>query len=438
MIKLKLLDLAKKSKINRWYDFFLATLQWERRQLEEYQNARLRKLLQYAYDNIEFYRMGMQERNVLPSQVNSFRDLERLPMIHRDDIRANGNKLTPVAIELSKCHKGTSSGTTGVPITYYHDVTGESAGMAAGYVLWSMSGWRFGKRNVHIWGNATSIQRWATWSSRAKNVLIRQLNIPSIWLDDPEGIEDVSRKIMKFDPISIEGYPGAIYTLAQHCQKKGYSLPSLKQVLTTAENLESYQRSLIEKVFAPTGDLYGSGEVLGIATRPIADDKYYVFDPHVIVEAVDSWIPGTKDVVVTDLDNYAMPLIRYRIGDMIDDLHLPEKGSQYPFSYFNRIIGRNSDIVDLPNGKRFHPINIFGGTLFRKYPEIVRHKVIWNGKLLKILFETVKPVNAKGIETDIKELLSVYEVPFMIKYVDQILPATNGKYKYFEKVVSAD
>lgn len=432
------MDFAKKTKISHWYKYFLATLKWERKKLNEYRNERLRKLIQYAFTNSDYYRSVMQEKNISPEQINSIDDLERLPAIDRNIIIHENINLVSHAISFSRLHKGTSSGTTGIPIHYYYDNIGLSAGVAACYTLWSMSGWEFGQRNVHIWGNASSIQRWSKWSSKAKNALIGQLNIPSIWLNDPENIENVAKKIIKFDPISIEGYPSAIYTLAQHFQTKGYSLYSLKQVLTTAENLEGYQRELIEKIFAPTGDLYGSGEVLGVATRPIGDDKYYVFDPHVIIEVVDSGIPGMKDIIVTDLDNYGMPMIRYKIGDMIDDLYLPEREDKYPFTYFKKIFGRSSEIVQLPNGKRFHPVNIFGGTLFRKFPEITRHKVIWNGESLLFQFENQKPLNKDELESQIKELLAGYAVPFVIEFTNRILPSKNGKYAYFEKVSLVD
>jgi phenylacetate-CoA ligase len=298
--------------------------------------------------------------------------------------------------------------------------------------LWGMSGWRLGQRNIHVWGNETSIQRWRSWGSRAKNTLLKQRNIPSTIMNDPDLLDVAANEIIAYDPLSIDGYPGAIYSLAQHFKVKGYRLRNLKQVLTTAENLENYQRELIESVFAPTGDLYGSGEVLGIATRPITDDKYYILEPHVIVEAIATGMPGMKDVVVTDLDNQGMPLIRYRIGDMVDDLKSPDKDARLPLAYFYRLMGRSSDIILLPNGKRFHPVNIFGGTLFRKFPAIARHKVVWNGVALKFVFERSSPLNEKQLQIELECLMAGFDVPFSVEYTYKMPLQPSGKHTYLE------
>lgn len=434
MFRLHILDLAKKTKINFWYNRFLSTLDYDRKKILEYQNDRLNMLIHYVYDHIPYYRKIMLENKISPRQIKTANDLVSFPLLDRDIIRHEQQNLLSKKDSRTQLHEGSSSGTTGIPITYYHDAEGFSAGVASGYVLWNMSGWRPGQRNAHIWGNATSIQRWSKWSSRAKNVLMRQMNIPSILLDDPEQIESVSQKLISFNPVSIDGYPGAIFTLAQYFQKNNYSLKNLKQVLTTAENLENTQRELIEKILAPTADLYGSGEVLGIASRPIADNKYYVFEPHVIVETVASEMPGMKDIVVTDLDNYGMPMIRYKIGDMIDGLYQPEKDARYPFTYFKKIMGRNSDIILLANGKRFHPVNIFGGTLFRKFPEISRHKVVWNGESLNFIFEISRPLDENHLKQQLKELLAFYEVSFSVEFVNKLFPADSGKYRYLEIV----
>lgn len=434
MLILNILDLAKKTEVANWYKLFIDTIKWDREKILDYQKIRFLKLIKFVYANVPYYKRIMSEKKLLPEQIKSVDDLSFFPILDRDIIRIEQQNLLANKIAPFRLHKGSSSGTTGIPINYYFDMKGFSAGVAAGYALWNMSGWKPGQRNVHVWGNATSIKRWNTLSSRAKNVIFRQINIPSIHLDDPMKIEAVANKIIKFDPISIEGYSSAIYTLAQYFQQKGYILKSLKQVLTTAENLENQQRELIENVFAPTADSYGCGEVLGIATRPIHDEIYYVLEPHVIVEAMDSGIPGMKDILVTDLNNYGMPLIRYKVGDMVDNLYQPEEHAKYPLMYFKNIIGRISDIILLPNGKRFHPVNIFGGTLFRTFPEISRHKVVWNGELLKFVFEINKTPNKIELKRQLTELLISYDVSFTVEYTNKLLPTSNGKYRYLELV----
>jgi len=431
MFKLKLIDLAKGSNISDQYKFYCSTLNWSRDQIVSHQNKRLKSLVNHSYINVPYYRNWMVNHNIIPQDINSIEGLKILPVLDREIIHKHNKDLVAHNNKTKNLHIGSSSGTTGIPINYYHDTQGLSAGKAANYALWLMSGWTPGQRNIHIWGNSSSVERWNSISSKLKTKLMHQLNIPSTLINESD-LEEIADKIIRFRAMSIDGYPSAIYTLAKFFKQKNLRINELKQVFTTAENLEEYQKEIIEDVFAPTGDMYGSGEIMGIAFRPIGDDRYYVFEPHVIVEVLDSGVEGMKDVLVTDLDNYAMPMIRCKLGDLIDDIYIPETDFKYQFSYFKKIIGRSADIITLPNGMRFHPINIFGGTLFRQFPFISKHRVVWDGKLLRIIFEVNGGVDDSSLKQKIDELLKRYEVSYSIEYTSKLLPSSNGKYKYIE------
>jgi len=430
---LKILDISKNLNVLSAYRHFSQTLIKSRSEVLKYQREKLKNLVIHAASSVPYYKLSLDKRIIQSiKNADSENILKLLPLIDRDTIQNHRNDFISSLFNTKELIKGSSSGTTGIPIEYYSDKDGISAGVAAGYILWGMSGWQIGQRNVHIWGNKSSIERWDTISSSAKNWIINQKNIASTLLNDPSKIEIIAQELIKFYPISIEGYSSSIYSLAEYFKEKSLKLGSLKQVITTAENLEDYQKRLIEEVFAPVGDLYGSGEILGIASRPAGDDKYYIFDPHVIVESVDSVLPGMKDVLITDLDNYGMPMLRYKIGDMVDEIHEPSPESKYPLGWFTKIYGRSSDIITLPNGMKFHPVNIVGGTLFREFPEITRHKVIWDGSVLKFIFETRSFKKSVQLENILTKTLSPYQVDFSIVYTDKIPPGENGKYNYME------
>lgn len=432
MIRLRLIDLFKGTNVHYWYKHFQSLNFSSRNEVIKYQNNKLERLIIYSYNNVDYYKMLFKKHNLIPDDIRSVNDLMRLPIIDRDIIRENLKLLKSNEINISKMHKGSSSGTTGIPITYYKCINGLSAGIASLYILSGMTGCKIGDRSVHIWGNATTIKRWNTLQSRIKNYFINQLNIASSFLDSNKGISESLEKIIRHNPESIDGYPSSIYAVAKYLEKNKISIDKVKQVITTAENLEPNQRDLIEKYLGPTSDLYGSGEVLGIAIRPISDEKYYIFDPNVIVEAVESGIEGMKNLIVTDLNNYGMPLIRYKIGDLIDDVFEPDETCKMPFTYFNKLIGRSSEIIILPNGRRFHPVNIFGGTHFRKFKNINRHKVIWNGEKLTFVFEVTENFNDTELKLGIDMMLNDYNVNYRIQYTNKIQPSSSGKYKYME------
>jgi phenylacetate-CoA ligase len=433
-ILLRAIDLAKGTNVYSWYRFFQKTLSWDRKQVESYQSERLQQLIQHAWKTTPYYRSEFDRLGLKPGDIESASDLKKMSILDRDTIHDNMERMLSSKFSIKNLHKGSSSGTTGIPIKYYINTDGLSAGIAAGYVLWSMSGWEAGQRNVHIWGNENSIKRWRTLSSRIKTFFFQQKNIASTQLNNPDNTEKLVQEIIQFKPKSIEGYTSSIYTLAQHFQSQTQRLENLEQVLTTAENLEPHQRELIEAVFAPIGDLYGSGEVLGVATKPLGDDRYFVLAPHVIVETEETGIPGMKDLLLTDLNNYGMPMIRYKIGDMVDELHKPTTNAKYPFNWFKSIQGRSSDIIVLSNEKKFHPINIFGGTSFRKFTEITRHKVVWDGVSLKFIFEVKSMPDQKEVHTLLQKMVNDYNVPFSIEYTGRLSPSASGKYKFLEIV----
>jgi len=430
--KLALLDLAKHTRIASRFNFYLKTLEWDREKLVAYRNDRLRKLIRFAFENVPYYRRIMNEGRIRPDQIKSAEDLSVFPILDRDTVQREGERLRASGGRRSRLWPGSSSGTTGIPVFFVQDANGISAGFAAIYVLWSLSGWTPGRRHLHIWGNSVTIQKWDRWSSKAKNLFMRQMNIASPLLDHPGKIEEIAAKIVAFNPFSIEAYPSTIHTLAGYFQRQGLSLPRLAHVLTSAENLDAHLRNLIERVFAPVVDMYGCNEMLGIASRPIDDDKYYIFEPHVFVEAVDAGVSGLKEILVTNLDNYGQPFIRYRLGDLIDGLFEPEKGARYPLAYFRRVMGRDSEIIRLPNGKRLHPIHVFAGKIFHKFPEITRHRVIWDGKSLTIVLEVSGSTNERELDRQLIEVLRPYDVSFKIEYTAKLLPSPGGKYRYVE------
>jgi phenylacetate-CoA ligase len=399
-------------------------------QIRAIQEEKLRKLARHAYQHIPWYRQAFEQAGLTPAHIRSGEDLPALPILSRDDIRDNLQVLMQPNFS-GKVVKSSSSGTTGIPIVYYHDMNALSAGVAAIHRLYDMCGFPIGARNVHVWGNMASIQRWRTLSSQFKQLVYRKKNVAAPLLNDPANIPRIVRQIQRFKPRVIDGYSNSLYVIAQYLRQNDLRIPSLRLVVSTGENLDPHQQQLIEQVMAPVADLYGCSEVNGVAIRPPHVDRYYIFEPHVLVETQP--VPGQKmrEILVTDLDNYFMPLIRYKIGDMIDDIQPARDDAPFPFAFFTKLYGRSTDHVALPGGVKLFPVNIFGGTLYRKYPQITRHQVIWNKRRLRFVFETQQPLEKSALEADIKASLREYQIDYQIEYTSKLPPGKNGKHQYF-------
>jgi phenylacetate-CoA ligase len=430
---LKLEDIAKGTQINSFYLKYRSYLGYDIEKIKEIQRKKLLLLIEHAARNIPWYEKQMTLSGVNFKDIAAIDDIKMLPILSRDEIQENLDQLLWNGYK-GKVFKGSSSGTTGIPIKYFKDVSATSAGTAAGHILKGLSGWIPGMPSVHIWGNSESIKQWNTIFSIIKQRVYSRMNISSSRLNDSEQLKNIVEKISKHNPKVIDGYTNSIYELATYLSRNSITIPTVKMVFTTAENFENHHLKLIESSIAPVSDLYGCSEINGIACKPINDDKYFIFDPHVIVETINSAISGMKEILVTDLDNYYMPLIRYRIGDFIDDIYPASSSNAFPFSYFSNIYGRTSDYVVLPNGKKIFPVNIFGGTLYRKYSAIKRHKTIWNGEKLIFVFEVKGDIDLEMLNKEIMQSLSSYGVSYEIKITEKLLPSGNGKFKYFEKI----
>lgn len=424
-------DIYKGSTIRKDFSFYRKTATWDAEEVNKYQLKKLKDLLRNASENSTYYKDLFKSVDFKVDNLNSVEDLNKLPILTKEDIINNTNNILSKEKNI-KLIKSSSSGTTGIPINYYHDIKSYSAGIAAGYFIWSLSGWRFSDRSIHIWGNPSSIKKWNKFSSITKRYLFNQIYVPSFLLNNPSNIPSIIDLIRKNKPKTIDGYTSSIVNLAMFIKENNIEIPKLNAVFTTAENLLENQIELIESAIGPVSDTYGCGEINSIAVKPVGCDKFYIIDPHVVVECNDIDGSDMKSIIVTDLDNYGFPFIRYKIGDLVSSIDNPSKNDLLPFRSFKNIYGRTAEIITLPNGKSIHPINMLGGTLFRYAGGIVKHKVVWTGEKLLFIFVTNNNYNKQSVSQLVENLLKPYEVDFEIIEVDNIPIPKSGKHLYFE------
>ncbi len=432
MFRTTVLDFIQRTKIDAYVRRYASLLSAGRSQIQAYQNERLSRLVHFAYHNVPYYWKTMRERGLSPEQVKSAADLKLFPVLERETIRREGKNLLAATIPFGRMRSISTGGTTGTPVMIAHDVEGYSAGLAAGYFLRGLSGWKAGRLHLRLGGDPAIRGRWNRRNSKDEDVLLRQIHLSVSHPDDLEKIAGLADRIVALDPDSIEGAPSVLHALARNVQSRGLVFRNLGRVFATGEPLSSREKQNLEIVLAPVADLYGCGEAFWIASRPVHEDRYCICDPHVIVETEDSRVAGVKDLLVTNLDNRGLPLIRYRVGDLIDGLQEPESDARLPFTTFHRLIGRNSEIIRLPNGLSLHPLQAFGGNLFRQYPAITRHRVVWNGASLLFLFEVAGPFPREELERQLAQWIRPYGAPYAVEYAAKLGPSAAGKPGVFE------
>jgi phenylacetate-CoA ligase len=330
---------------------------WTRKDLVAYQDERLAHLVAFASKEVPYYRDLFQERRIDPREIRSAADLKRLPLLAKSTIRAGHERFIAASSRRSVLSMGRTSGTTGAPLTLYRDLAS---------ITWEkerLSRWRRragvlpGERRVVIRGDhfiPTGERTDRPWLvDRLANLLL----VSSYHLSG-DTLPAIVQKIRDFSPAALEGYPGALQTLAQHVSRTQQNL-AVRAVFTSSEQVYEHQRAAMKRAFgADVFDQYGMAERAALASE--CDRHRLHLDMEcTIVEILrpdgGPCAPGQSgEVVGTSLTNFAMPLIRYRTGDVATLGETPcSCGLDRPF--LAELEGRDDDFVVGANGRRFSP-----------------------------------------------------------------------------------
>lgn len=315
------------------------------------QLAALKVQLRHAYDTVPYYRTAWRAAGVHPSDVKSLTDLAAFPILTKTDIRTHERELLSTAFDAARLRVKRTSGSTGVPLTVRIDEPAVQWKAACTIRSDEWSGWRLGQRVAKVWGNPE--YRHFGWKGRLRNYLFdRAVYLDTIHLTD-ERIAEFTRTIRRHRPGLIFGHAHSVYLLACSLKKSGIDDIRPNGIITTAMPLHDWQRTVIEEVFGrPVTNRYGCEEVSLIASQCEHHQGL-----HVNADSVFTEIGEEGKLLVTDLTNRAMPLVRYQIGDVVvgSDRVCP-CGRGMPM--LERIEGREADYVVTPSGSLISGISL--------------------------------------------------------------------------------
>lgn len=290
---------------------------WEPERIQRWQDDRLSRIVDYAYENIPFYRKRFREHSVRPEDVEGVTHLSRLPILTKDQVRAAGRELTNGDRNLVHGH---TSGTTGTPLDLWYDRGMCVVNNAADWRQKMWAGMRPGDWLGLLLGRIVvplEQQEPPFWRvNRIHNqVWFSAFHLTSEHL--PAYAEEMRRRGLRY----LEGYPSTLYVVAKHLLDQGERLP-LVAVFTSSETLHAVQREVIEEAFCCTlYDFYGLAERIAFAGECEEHEGKHLFQEYAVTEIVDDdgrpvpagergWLTGTT------LWNRGMPLLRYRTSDM--------------------------------------------------------------------------------------------------------------------------
>lgn len=347
--------------------------------IDKLQLEKVRLLMVHAYEHVPFYKTRFDNCRFDPYNISDKSDLEIIPPLTRKDLQMYfSDDLRADNYNPNQCYVSKTGGSTGKPVSFMRDNKCLAIGTAASYAGWEMSGWSLGEPTLTIWGNPTTVKNhWEKPSSRLKAFLSNQYRFPAYELKSADAFKKLTALLFSAKPKYITGYTRAIFLLAEYLRKENISLDfQVKGVLTTAETIFDNQRESIQSSLGPVYDCYGCGEIHSIAYQCSPGGNYHIMDWHVLVQYESTPDINESTLLITDLDNYAFPLIRYRNGDLAIPSNSTSCNCGRNSSQLKRISGRTSDIIQTKSGGYFVVPSLIGISALREAEGILEYQFV--------------------------------------------------------------
>ena len=396
------------------------------------QLTQLRAILHHAYSTVPYYRRAWKAAGVHPSDVRAIADLTHFPVLTKADIRAHAHELTSAEGDRSGWRVKTTSGSTGVPLKLYMDGPAVQWKTACTLRSDQWSGYRLGQRVAKVWGNPE--YRHEGLRGRLRNAVVdRAVYLDTIHLST-DRIRAFAETLMRHRPGLVFGHAHSLYLVAGELKRMGLMDIRPAGVISTAMPLHAWQRPVIEEVFGTrVTDRYGCEETSLIASECERHDGL-----HVAAESVLHEVPADGKLLLTDLVNRAMPLIRYQVGDVATLAPGPcPCGRTLP--RLGRVQGREADFVVTPAGTLISGISLTENFALH-IPGVEQLQLVQETRTLLRL--RLVPGGRFGRDSHAKIATLVADLfgPRMrheVELVDAIAQEASGKYRFCISNVTA-
>ncbi len=431
--KLQLVERLRRTEALKRYEVYKRSEWFTPEQILDIQLDKIRKLLKHAQAQVPYYRDIFLQAGVQPDDIKTVRDYQRLPLLTKDTVRQNGDQMLARNRAVFAPHRKATGGSTGHPLTYYMDRQSRSAQWAHIYRLWHTAGWQPGEKMVMLGGSSLYPS-----SDAIKKWFYVKLNnwLPlSAFGMSPVKMLAWTEQLRKFKARFMHAYASSAYLFAKFLQENAIQDIRFDAVFTTAEMLQPKFRTLIEQVFGcKVFDFYGAADGGAFAFECEAHLGLHCVSESCFIEIVnetgDAAAPGEiGEVVTTDLNNHAMPFIRYRLGDKGMFAEAPcSCGRGLPV--LQKVIGRTPDFIESKTGERYH--EEFFSYLFKEVDWISQFCVVQKSRdqLDVFLKADTQPTASELVR--LQDFLSkkFKGMTLQFKLSEELPVSASGKYKY--------
>lgn len=411
----------------------------ELRNYENVESICFAEMIKHCNENVEYYNNLFNASNVInlkdedPTNI-----LKKIPILTKSIIRENFQKLQSNDLYERKWYYNTSGGSTGEPIRLIQDREYDSWGAAITSLYDWLLGREIGEEMIKLWGSERDIFEGSEGvKAKIKNYLVN-IKLLNSFRMTPDTMKQYLSVLNSRPSKLILAYAQSIYELALFAERNGIRVATQRAIMTSAGTLYPFMREKIEAVFrCEVFNRYGSREVGNIACEHPESQGLWVAPWGCYVEIVNEYgnpvPPGTEgDILVTSLTNFAMPLIRYKIGDrgvMSSDSMTP---SGLRGQILMKVSGRNVDMFKcrdgtLIDGEYFTHLLYFRNWV-RKFQFIQKDFDLVAVNLVKT-GEAIPEGDLEEISRKIQFLLGK-ECRIEYNFFEDILPGPSGKYRY--------
>lgn len=284
----------------------LAALQWRK----------LQRLVEHCWNEVPFYRRHWGGAGVASHQdIRGMEDYARLPVLGKADVRAHFEALHAASHRAGMLYK-TTGGSTAEPLRIGYTRESYERRIAVMHRGYGWAGAPLGTRALYFWGEALE-------GGPVKHRLMHRMfnrRMVNVFTMSDHNMAEYADMLDAYRPRVVVGYVAPMVRLARWLLANDRRVHAPRSLLCAAEPLQSHERKVLEEAFrCPVYNTYGCREVMLIASECEARDGLHVNADHLCVELGDATREGThshREVLLTDLHNYGMPLMRYANGDL--------------------------------------------------------------------------------------------------------------------------
>ncbi len=410
-----------------------SNLALSKEQLEKKQWQALQILLKHCFEHTQFYpkvwaKVGIHNID----DIKSLADFAKLPVITKTDITEHYQEF--LADNFSNNIKKSTGGSTGQPFSFELNTDSNTRREA---VMWRGYGWLgagLGQKTLYLWGADVGEP---TFFKRMKTDLYHKFynrKMLNSFAMNKDNMIDYVKEISAFKPKALVSYVNPLYELACYINKNNTPVFSPNTILTGAEPLHDFQRTEIEKAFnCNVYDTFGCREFMLMSAECTESKNLHINSDHLVVETLseqgESVTGQSGDLVITDLYNFGMPLIRYVNGDRATLINEPCSCGN-PLPLMSSVDGRKLDIIKTPSGKII-PGELFPH-LFKEFKGISRFQVkqskIDELHIFIIANEIFSIEDQNSITSEINKY-SQDELIIHFSLVNKIQLTTSGKHR---------